>query len=159
MKKAVLKTLSNFTSDIESYVSESQNYQRGCELMFEYNKLIKRKLKIQLLVPCKLVNGVWMPMEEPKKKYVYSWNPHASPNPLTEEYKEYQEAKNRVIFEGFELVADRLYLDGEDSGLIVRSSSIHWDGDDTYLLPYIEDLTFYGIFPELSDKTSENIIF
>ncbi len=62
----------------------------------------KQKLEIWMFVACKLVEGVWVVLEEPEK-----WNYFVEKSKQSEffmtnkECVEYQEAKNRVLFEGF----------------------------------------------------------
>lgn len=80
----------------------------------EYAKFLSKPLTLGMFVPCDEDGNV---LEEPKKKYVYSWNPNASPNPKTDQYKQYTEAKERVLFDGFELV--EIYKYGFD--LVMKS--------------------------------------
>lgn len=62
----------------------------------------KQKLEIWMFVACKLVEGVWVVLEEPNeyKEFLKTWNKQGSW--ATIECLEYQEAKERVLFEGFE---------------------------------------------------------
>lgn len=148
MEKERLKTLSCFISEVDEYVYESKNYERGCELIFYYNNLLKKRLWLGLLIPCDDNGNV---LEKPKDhedvlvsgSRVYHWND-------IELSKEYQQAKNKVLFEGFEVKEDKLLLNGEDTGLITRSGNIYYDGDDIYELRIVEDLTVYGVFTKLN---------
>jgi len=68
-----------------------------------YSKFLKQTPQIWMFVPCKLVNGVWSVLEEPKRP----WQDSIIEEGLHERYKqelsEYQQAKERCYFEGFEV--------------------------------------------------------
>lgn len=65
----------------------------------------KQPLELWQFVPCKLVAGVWVVLEEPKSDYEPTdfWNAGEVDEKHNELYGEYQEAKDRVLFEGFEI--------------------------------------------------------
>ena len=81
------------TTDIASVLTD----------IFKYEMFLRQKLELWMFVPCKLVDGVWVVLEEPtwqigwEKGKVYSHN-------LSEKSREYQESKDRVLFSGWELV-------------------------------------------------------
>lgn len=60
----------------------------------------KQKLEIWMFVPCKLVDNVWVVLEEPKENEYCLGDIHAGY--FRQDLKEYQESKERVLFEGFE---------------------------------------------------------
>ena len=72
----------------------------GC---FKYAKFLSQKLELWMFIPSKLINGVWVVLEEPNindfksKHFCESGECKA----YFDELKEYQEAKDRVLFEGF----------------------------------------------------------
>lgn len=52
-----------------------------------YANFLKQPLALWMFVPCKLVDGVWVVLEEKK--------------PFQDNYFEFQQAKERCLFEGF----------------------------------------------------------
>jgi len=66
-----------------------------------YANFLKQPLKLWMFVPCKLVDGVWVVLEEPEQgKYKHIPNSKM----FEDKVKEYQEAKDRCLFEGFKTV-------------------------------------------------------
>lgn len=65
-----------------------------------YSKFLKQTLSIEMFVPCKLVDGVWVVLEEPKPCDCMGYTEDCGGCEFTN--IEYQEAKDRVLFEGFE---------------------------------------------------------
>jgi len=61
----------------------------------DYARFLDQPLTLGMFVPCKKVNGVWVVLEKPECSL---GNKCASPPCV-----EYQEAKYRVLFEGFEI--------------------------------------------------------
>ena len=53
--------------------------------MVKYALFLKQKLEIWMFVPCKLVDGIWVVLEEKK--------------PFQDHYYEWEEAKERCLFE------------------------------------------------------------
>jgi len=74
-------------------------------------KFGKQPLELWMFVPCKLVDGVWVVLEEPKEKDFWeslprkngkrAWNTHRDLFEIA--LKEYQQAKERCLFEEFEV--------------------------------------------------------
>ena len=106
MKKFEYKVASRL-EEIEDYVKESGNYQRGCELIFNHKNLLKQPLEIWQFVPCKLVDGVWRVLEEPEKynEWLEFKERHQYGEYYKEKCEEYQQAKERCLFEGFWIVS------------------------------------------------------
>jgi len=73
----------------------------NCEYRIRRNKFdifLSLKLEIWQFVPCKLVDGVWMVLSKPKGYDSYiNWEVFNPP------FEEYKQAKERCLFEGFEL--------------------------------------------------------
>lgn len=69
-----------------------------------YANFLKKTLSIEMFVPCKLVNGVWVVLEEPfyYKDFVFNLFDKISEFDKIK-CQEYQEAKERCLFEGFEV--------------------------------------------------------
>ena len=112
-----MKNLISMTDFVLQEHNKMMNWQppydrNNCSVgsvVVNYAKFLSQKLELWMFVPCKLVDGVWVVLEEPKKyEYVCS-NPS---NELVEDVElnyniavqEYQEAKERVLFEGFEII-------------------------------------------------------
>lgn len=105
-------------------------------------KFGRQKLELWMFVPCKFVDGVWVVLEEPK------W---VSPEGVKWEdfVKEYQEAKERILFEGFEVNTAKT---SSHTYRKVRSKSVTvsyyndvslWSFEDK--LKTIEDLVKYNL--------------
>lgn len=87
----------------------------------------RQKPELWMFMPCKLVDGAWVVLEEPNYK--------ANELQLQDEWKDYLEAKERVIFEGFEY---------EKKSKMIVSNDFGMDSEDLYLLT-IEDLVKYNL--------------
>lgn len=72
-------------------------------VIFSYAQFLKQKLELWMFVPCKLVDGVWVVLDDPNiLEFKIEWIKY--PFKFSEESKkEYQEAKDRVLFDGFEI--------------------------------------------------------
>jgi len=85
------------------------------ERIKNYADFLSQKLSIDMLVPCKLVDGVWVIIEVPKDwknwedVYIANNKEGKTKNRYTSQLNarrdclEYQEAKERCLFEGFEI--------------------------------------------------------
>lgn len=69
-----------------------------------YCDFLSQKLELWMFVPCKLVDGVWVVLEEPQKFSDENWN-ETKLSDWGAHCQEYQESKDRVLFEGFEIHA------------------------------------------------------
>jgi hypothetical protein len=73
-----------------------------------FSKFLKQKLELWMFVPCKIVNDVWVVLKEPKNK---NFSEEEKMAKIDMQYnQEYQEAKDRVLFEGFEVESLEVYL-------------------------------------------------
>jgi len=69
--------------------------------IFKHANLLSQKLELWMFVPCKKVNGVWVVLEEP-------FNDGQNDNYYSSALQEYQEAKDRVLFDGkFDVNSER----------------------------------------------------
>jgi hypothetical protein len=80
-------------------------------LRSNFDRFLKQVLEIWMFVPCKFVDGVWVVLEEPNREdYMHknklgdeSWNSEYDLCKYKERTQEYKEAKERVLFGGFEI--------------------------------------------------------
>lgn len=117
-----------------------------------YANFLKQPLNLSMFVPCKLVEGVWVVLEEP----IFTTD-----IAITElsKVKEYQEAKDRVLFEGFEYVEEdeELFLvfnKNESLKIINNENFVLYDGA-VYVHQVIEDLVKYNL--ELTPAAKKQI--
>jgi hypothetical protein len=111
-----------------------------CEYRYLRNKFdefLKQPLELWQFVPCKLVDGVCIVLEEPVFDELLPMNE------MDEIYNEYQEAKERVLFEGFEIEKgiddDMLYFGDTYLGFI--SEFTNKNQTIEYLIKYKPKLT------------------
>ncbi len=148
--KHYLKSSINYIDEIEEYVNESHNYERGCKLIFKIKDFLKQTPELWMFIPCKLVDGVWVVFEEPTLDSIKLM-------PLTSEgwdgkyyrlKKEYQQAKERVLFEGFEVVSingDFTVLQHKDFQLIFDYESNLITVNHPKFTDYIETIEDFTI--------------
>lgn len=78
----------------------SQEHSLNCLLKIRsYANFLKQKLELWMFVPCNLVNGVWVVLEEPTCDCATEFDREG----CYDKCYEYINAKNRVLFDGFEL--------------------------------------------------------
>lgn len=75
------------------YINSKEHSLRALTQIRDYANLLLLKLELWMFVPCKLVDGVWVVLEEP----VYTDPSNLYYN--ADYVKEYQEAKERCLFE------------------------------------------------------------
>lgn len=112
--------------------------------ILNYARFLKQPLAIYQFVPCKLVDGEWVVLEEPDMVYndgVFGvWNGLFQNK--NEYIKEYQEALGKVLFEGFEnSEIGYVYLNHEIHGRLMFDEEIFEDRTIEYLVPYNLPLT------------------
>jgi hypothetical protein len=100
----------------------------------------KKLLEIWQFVPCKLVDGVWVILKEPYDKDFYTpmperngkkaWRTNRDKFELA--LKEYQEAKERCLFEGFELITDK----GEFITIQNINGYLNWNKKESHFMFY-----------------------
>ncbi len=74
--------------------------------IFKHANLLSQKLELWIFVPCKLVNGVWIVLEDPDNKTYTVGEVVPNETNYCKLLKEYQEAKERVLFEGWKYKKD-----------------------------------------------------
>jgi len=106
-----------------------------------YAKFLKQPLELWMFVPCKLVDGVWVVLAHPNfikgKRNALFFN---------NKMDEYQQAKERCLFEGFE-------FNFKTSHIICFSNKVHnirfykngWLTIDAKDIETIEDLIKYNL--------------
>ena len=62
----------------------------------------KQPLEKWMFVPCKLVDSVWVALQEPKKEKYYDEYNEFQEEHYDSDVLEYQKSKERCLFEGFE---------------------------------------------------------
>lgn len=78
---------------------ESYEIAKSC---LKYAQFLIQKLELWMFIPCKLVDGVWVALEEPKRWNDYLEYPESfDGNKEWYEFYEYEQAKERCLFEDF----------------------------------------------------------
>lgn len=97
------------------FVLERDKREEVCREDFikcrNYANFLKQPLELRQFVPCKLINGVWVILEEPKKYKNWTNYDYSGTDIGFDDEKlcrEYQQAKEKCLFEGFR--ADGKYL-------------------------------------------------
>lgn len=83
-----MKNLIGMT-DFVMQESSNRDIVSFAQKVYDYANFMSQKLELWMFVPCKLVDGVWVALEEKK--------------PFQDNYFEFQEAKKRCLFEDFEM--------------------------------------------------------
>ena len=65
-----------------------------------YARFLKQPLELWMFIPCKLVDGVWLVLENPFSQKGFEIEKKSNSDEWFEYCKEYQQAKERVLFEG-----------------------------------------------------------
>jgi len=96
-----LKGMTDFVLKQWEGVGNIYPFKEMCVRLYDYANFFKQPLEIWMFVPCKLVKGVWVVLDEPS--HYLLWTMGIAPDDTQmNECQEYQEAKDRVLFEGFE---------------------------------------------------------
>lgn len=117
------------------------DYKQYFILRNNYDNFLLQPLEIWMFVPCKLVDGVWVVLEEPKEEMAIYNTGHLETdcNNFANYFNEYQQAKSRCLFEGFESEKIQTF---HDNYYIVKINGnnvwITWNESKT-----IEDLVKY----------------
>ena len=103
MEKVVLTSISEHSDMLNTgvYMDMSERWQKHRKRV----NFGRKKLELWMFVSCKFVDGVWVVLEEPNINDFKS-KPFCKTGECKayfDELKEYQEAKDRVLFEGFEV--------------------------------------------------------
>jgi len=119
--------ISNYKLNITNELNIMQAYQ----IRRNFDKFLKQSLEIWMFVPCKLVDGVLVVLEEPKEDMVIYNTGHLETdcNNFANDFNQYMEAKERVLFEGFELkktnwnAADLIHLNKKENRVTVENKN------------------------------------
>lgn len=77
------------------------------QIIHKYKDFLKQPLELWMFIPCKLVDGVWVALGEPKRWKDYLGYPDSFDGNLEwYELYDYEEAKDRVLLDGFETEAN-----------------------------------------------------
>jgi len=136
-EKLYLIGMTDFVLELNIEASEKDDWDFCAESfnkISNYAKFLKQPLSIEMFVTCKLVDGVWVVLEEPKMDMSF-----ASTTELKVMYKkalkEYQKAQEKVLFEGLS-ICDRK---GNINCVVFNNEHIFWEGKT------IETLTKYNL--------------
>lgn len=106
MEKVILKSMVDFVLWLDmADIRGNGKYDK----MVSFAKFLNSPLNLGMFVPAKLVDGVWVVLEEPLKMDYIPFEGRQTKHPIEcyeSDLKEYQEAKDRVLFEGFETQKD-----------------------------------------------------
>jgi len=159
-----MKNLISMTDFVlEQYSKKIIGYDEFCTYVVNYANFLKQLLELWMFVPCKLVDGVWVVLEEPnildyQIEDSYGrilWKNSRCEKELNLSIKEYQQAKERCLFKGFWISAK----DDKHRIYIVRNNPNSWNikfgfKDNGDLLT-IEDLVKYN--PTLTKTAQKQI--
>lgn len=146
---------------LEQYekIQDSIIFEENC---FMYANLLKQPLKLWMFVPCKLVDGVWVVLEQPKFHYTEQALKQLKGFELdiAEEVnfsiKEYQQAKELILFEGFEIDYDNI-IQSNNIRLWFKSESDIYIHNTRNKVFAIEDLVKYNLELTPAAKKQFNI--
>ena len=112
-----LTPMTDFVLEQEKYVGIKKAFVIN-NLFYNYAKFLKKELKLGYFVPCDF-NDV--PLEEPK--HYDLWKKYGSftqyGESIVSECNKFHEAKNRVLFEEFEVVQKSNFISFEKEGIIL----------------------------------------
>jgi len=143
-----MKNLISNTSFGKLLLTKHLSDKQVRDLRDNYDEFLSLLLEIWMFVPCKLIDVVWVVLEIPnpnKVDYLYYM-------------KEYEQAKERCLFEGFEVVKDKyksckrefIYLPNTETQ-VWRKITFHTGEIQTFFFDYyeqfrtIEDLVKYNL--------------
>ena len=121
---------------LEQRKTHTGDFEDYCDLICRYAKFIKQPLTIGMFVPCDLHGNV---LEEKK--------------PFQDKYYEYQEARERCLFKGFEVDYDRIVKNNEIR-IQFNDYSVYLNNSKT-MISTIEDLVKYNL--ELTTTAQKEI--
>lgn len=124
------------------------------ETIVNYAKFLSQPLTLGMFVPVDEEGNV---LSEPEMYYRQTGFDEVTPEYDAKEVEEYQQAKERVLFEGFTVEEGMLKYNDGDTPFITRGNLIFYDGDDIYQLFTIEDIVFYGEDPALTQQAIKQI--
>jgi len=121
---------------------DGNTYKCFAEKVINYANFLKQPLSIEMFVPCKLVDGFWVVLEEPIDNTCENCN-HKQDFDICCRFEEYQEAKERCLFEGFTF---------EHTSVVKYENYVFSIKDKT-----IENLIRIYCYPKLTDSAQKQI--
>jgi len=97
-------------------------HRENLATIYNYAMFLKQPLELWMFVPCKLVDGVWVVLEEPKNDYYLGGRGGVDAMKLLQyeqKLSEYQQAKERCLFEVWNIV------DKIDATICIENESKH----------------------------------
>lgn len=153
-----MKTLISNTAFGKLCKSKEKEFNTRLEYLEWYEKarnsfddFLSLTPEIWQFVACKLVDGVWVVLEEPKRPWQDSIIEEGLHERYRTELKEYQTAKERCYFEGFEVRCPNAITNGNISITFTKSGGIlldkvcdnHFENIGT--ITKLEQITDYNI--------------
>jgi len=122
------------------------------KMVGDYAKFIIQLLEIWMFIPCKLVDGVWVVLEEP-------YNDGMNDQYYLSALEEYQQAKERCLFDGFEVVKENFIHNTKHHYIELNKTKIMWNFNDKWELynefKTIENLVKYN--PTLTQTAQKQL--
>lgn len=112
---------------------------------YNYAKFLKTPLSIEQFVPCKLVDGVWKPIKDPKEYKNWLEIQKHGGYYLCHNSNEYQKALDKILFEGIQ------FADIQPS---TEYNYYHFNGNKVF-----QANNQYNFFPVYRMKTIEDLVF
>jgi len=165
MTEYVQKFYKKWTEDNNPDCQSTGRYILGTKALSDF---LLQKLEIWMFIPVKLVDGVWVVLEEPEREYYDSmigWNCPEDAENYYEKLKEYQEAKERVLFEGLREQKERWHQNKRtfyyiaDKRILTKTEyfngeiEIYFDLKDAFKI--IEDIIPLGFI--LTESTAKKL--
>jgi len=174
MTDFVLKQTQLYPDDLTSASFTQMLIAKFVKDCIAYANFLKKPLEKWMFVPCKLVDGVWVVLEKPDltcKRPESNGNCQCgeeSVKDCREWWNEYQQAKERCLFDGFEVVKDTykscerefIYLPNTETQ-VWRKITFHTGEIQTFFFDYyeqfrtIEDLVKYNL--QLTEKAKKQL--
>jgi hypothetical protein len=129
-----------------------------------YANFLRQPLSIEMFIPCKLVDGVWVVLEEPIKRItVFNYEGGSSPDFHPIDIEEYQEVKERCLFKGFEYKKEirnsggnyTHFLKNNDFEIYIQWGGFYVSGKNENKIETIEGLVKYK--PKLTATAQKQI--
>lgn len=117
-----------------------------------FDDFLSQKLELWQFIPCKLVEGVWLPIEKPSCDCLTEYDMEGCPDKCWE----FLNAKNRCIFEGFELDYDTI-VESKDIRIWFKSDSEIFINNTKQQIFTIESLTKHNLKLTASAKKTLGI--
>ncbi len=87
---------------VHQTVEKEKSHSWKLQYIWDFADFLKKSLNLGMFIPAKLVDGVWVVLEEPIDNTCKNCD-HKEAFDICCHFEEYQQAKSNVIFEGFEI--------------------------------------------------------